>query len=294
MPSNEQNDYFGPPALRVRGTILVIPGRGETPQSYGRFASRLAADAYRVRVLRRPEIDPGDVDGSLRQLADQLGAAVADLASAGPIAQPLVLVGSDSGAAAVGALVAGAAETAAAATGVAVTGAAVTGAAVAGAALRGAVAAGAQREVAWWPQAVVLAGLPGYGAHVVAGWDEELAARTSCPAHRAVLSDDSQVQRGTLDDPLPTALLDAVYGSTVELPHLLLVGDSDEYADRDALARAAKALPQARLSVVRGAHHDVLNDLQHRSVAAEAVTFLEALRDESSLVPIVNVESSTW
>jgi hypothetical protein len=46
--------------------------------------------------------------------------------------------------------------------------------------------------------------------------------------------------------------------------------------------------------VVRGAHHDVLNDLQHRSVAVEVVGFLEALRNEPSLEPVIAVESSAW
>ncbi|SDJ39707.1 Lysophospholipase, alpha-beta hydrolase superfamily [Frankineae bacterium MT45] len=257
-----QHDYFAPHGLRVRGTVLVVPGRGETPHSYGRFASRLAADAYRVRVLQAPEIHSDDaqsIEGSLDSLGEQITGAIAELESAGPLAHPLVLVGSDSGAAAIAALL-----------------------------------TRAESTLAWWPQAVVLAGLPGYSAHESADWDDELAGRTSCPSHRSVLSEDEQVQRGTLDDALPASLLDTVYGSTVELPHLLLVGDSDPYADREALSRAAKALPQARLSVVRGGHHDVLNDLQHRSVAAEVVTFLEALRDEFSLVPIVTVEASAW
>jgi alpha-beta hydrolase superfamily lysophospholipase len=72
----------------------------------------------------------------------------------------------------------------------------------------------------------------------------------------------------------------------------MLVGDADLLADRDAIARAAKALPAARLAIVRGGHHDVLNDLQHRSVAAEIITFLEALRTD--LVPAIAVEASTW
>ena len=55
-----------------------------------------------------------------------------------------------------------------------------------------------------------------------------------------------------------------------------------------------QSLSRARLSVVRGAHHDVLNDLQHRAVAAEVVTFLEALRNEPSLDPILQVESNGW
>jgi alpha-beta hydrolase superfamily lysophospholipase len=80
----------------------------------------------------------------------------------------------------------------------------------------------------------------------------------------------------------------------VDIPHLLLAGDADPWADRDELARFAKALPSARLTVVHGAHHDVLNDLQHRSVAAEIVTFLETLRGGPPLARILEVESSTW
>jgi alpha-beta hydrolase superfamily lysophospholipase len=261
MSEHTEHDYVGPHGLRVRGTVLVVPGRGETAHTYVRFGARLAADAYRVRVLAAPDLDPDDIESSLDRLAGQITEAITDLESSGPLTRPLVLIGSDSGAAALGA-----------------------------------VTARAETSAAWWPQAVVLAALPGYGrpdngANV---WEDELDARTACPVHRAVLSDDAAVQRGTLADAVPAALLDAAYGSTVDLPHLLLVGDSDRYADHDALTRAAKALPRARLTQVRGAHHDVLNDLQHRSVAAEVVTFLEALRDESVLLPIVNVESSAW
>jgi alpha-beta hydrolase superfamily lysophospholipase len=255
-----QHDYTGPPGLRTRGTVVILPGRGETAGSYARFGQRLAADAYRVRVLATGQIDAGDVEGSLDRLAVELSEMLAELHIAGdPIVRPLVLIGADSGAAAVAALV-----------------------------------ARADVSAAWWPQAVVLAGLPGYGSHQSGSWGEELDARTSCPVQRDVLSGDAAVQRGALDTSVPGALLDAAYDSTVDLPYLVLIGDSDRYADREALTRAAKALPRARLAVVRGAHHDVLNDLQHRSVAAEVVTFLEALRDESALVPIVSIESSAW
>ena len=178
--------------------------------------------------------------------------------------RPLVLVGSDTGAATVAALVA-----------------------------RSGNQLGAP-ELPWWPQALVLAALPGYAASQLGGWDDELNVRTHCSVHRGVLTADESVQRGTLSAAVPRALLDAAYASTADLPQLLLVGDADPLADRDALARAAKALPAARLDVVHGAHHDVLNDLQHRSVAAEVVTFLEALRNEPSLEPIVTVRSSAW
>ena len=74
----------------------------------------------------------------------------------------------------------------------------------------------------------------------------------------------------------------------------VLVGDSDPIADHAALTQLAKALPTARLSSIQGAHHDVLNDLQHRSVAAEVVSFLEVLRNGQPLRSIVAVEPSAW
>jgi alpha-beta hydrolase superfamily lysophospholipase len=256
-------DYTGPQGLRTRGTVLVVPGRGESQAAYQRLGRRLAADSYRVRVLPAPLIAEADLAGSLDRLAAQLAGAVAGTGADGPV-RPLVLVGSDSGAAALAALVA-----------------------------RPATPSGGL-GTPWWPQALVLAALPGYGAQQPGSWDEELDVRTHCTVHRGVLSDDESVQRGTLAAAVPGALLDAAYGNTTDVPQLLLVGDADPLADTGALTQYAKALPAARLVVVRGAHHDVLNDLQHRSVAAEVVTFLEALRNEPSLEPIVAVGSSAW
>ncbi|MFG2784253.1 alpha/beta hydrolase [Streptomyces prunicolor] len=249
----QYSDYFGPAGLRVRGTVLVVPGRGETRSTYARFGKRLAADAYRVRVIDAPDLDAVDLDGLAARLADAAeGTAVDD-----GVVRPLVLVGSDSGAAAIAALLG--------------------------------EAAGSE------PDAVVLAGLPGLapGTTATAGtWDEELDVRSSCPAHRGVLTQDPEVRRGSLDEAIPEAVLTAAYDSEATVPALLLVGDADPLADHEALARTAKSLSRARLSVVHGAHHDVLNDLQHRSVAAEVVTFLENLRNE--LRPLVTVRSSAW
>jgi alpha-beta hydrolase superfamily lysophospholipase len=262
----DYTDYTGPGGLRTRGTVLVVPGRGESEATYRRFGRRLAADSYRVRVLPAPVIAEADLAGSLQRFAAQLADAVAGTGADGldGAVRPLVLVGSDTGAAAVAALVARS------------------------------VPQPGTPDVPWWPQALVLAALPGYAAHQPGSWDDELDVRTQCSVHRAVLSDDESVPRGTLSAAVPGALLDAAYGSTADVPQLLLVGDADPLADRDALAQAAKALPAARLVVVRRAHHDVLNDLQHRSVAAEVVTFLETLRNEPPLEPIVEVESSAW
>lgn len=249
-------DLTGPEGLRIRGTVLVVPGRGETAATYRRFGSRLAADAYRVRVLAGPAVPA--TAATLHETGAALTAALEGLTE--ELVRPLVLVGSDASAASVAALV-----------------------------------AGGSAESVWWPDAVVLAGLPGYGSHDLGSdWDSELEARTHCPAHRGVLSTDPALRRGVLGAALDDALLDLAYGSLAGVPQLLLVGEADPIADRDSLARAAKSLPAARLSMVSAAHHDVLNDLQHRSVAAEVVSFLEVVRNGAPLRPIVTQESSAW
>ncbi|WOX15203.1 alpha/beta hydrolase [Streptomyces sp. N50] len=254
----QYSDYFGPEGLLVRGTVLVVPGRGETRATYARFGRRLAADAYRVRVIDAPDLDTED----LPALAARITTAAEDTTAEDGVAGPLVLVGADSGAAAVAALLG--------------------------------------QDSGTRPDAVILAGLPGRAPAVTATagtWDEELDVRTSCPAHRGLLTQDTEVRRGSLDDAVPEAVLTAAYDSAASdsaaaVPVLLLVGDSDPLADHEALAHTAKSLGRARLSVVHGAHHDVLNDLQHRSVAAEVVTFLETLRNE--LRPLLTVRSSAW
>lgn len=255
---SEYTDHHGPEGLLVRGTVVVVPGRGETRDTYTRFGRRLAADAYRVRIVDAPgtgELDP--VDGPAR-FAERVRDAVEGAGGPDGVAEPVVLVGADTGAVAVAALL-----------------------------------ARPDGLAARPPRAAVLAGLPAPGTALGGGgWDEELDARTSCPAHRGVLTGDAGVRRGRLGEAVPAEALAAAYEGRSEVPVLLLAGGADALADRPALARLAGALPRARLSVALDAHHDVLNDLQHRSVAAEVVTFLETLRNE--LRPLVSVESSAW
>jgi pimeloyl-ACP methyl ester carboxylesterase len=70
----------GPAA--VRGTVVVLPGRGEHGGVYERFGRRLAYDAYAVHAVGAG--------------AAALAKTVAGLAAGGP--GPVVLVGSDTGA----------------------------------------------------------------------------------------------------------------------------------------------------------------------------------------------------
>ncbi|MFI0239841.1 alpha/beta hydrolase [Streptomyces sp. NPDC016845] len=252
-------DHHAPEGLLTRGTVVVVPGRGETRGAYRRLGERLAADAYRVRVVDAAEFDAAD---DLPAALDALGARTAAAVPEDDTARPLVLIGSDTGAAALAALF------------------------------------GREEGVPGLrPDALVLAGLPGNGAAATGTtWDEELDVRTTCPTHRGLLTDDTQVRRGALDAPVPDALLEAAHAGASPLPRLLLVGDGDPLADHDALTALTRTLPRARLAVVRGARHDVLNDQQHRSVAAEIVTFLETLRaaDGGGLTPIVTVRASAW
>jgi alpha-beta hydrolase superfamily lysophospholipase len=70
-----------------RGTLIVLPGRGETAASYERFGRRLSSDAYKVRLV------PMALD-DLEDVTDTVGKLLADES----LPAPKVLVGSDSGA----------------------------------------------------------------------------------------------------------------------------------------------------------------------------------------------------
>jgi alpha-beta hydrolase superfamily lysophospholipase len=76
-----------PEGIAVRGTLVVIPGRGEQPAHYERFGRRIAADGYRVHAVTDPVQDAAL---TLSQVTDQL---------TGPqVPAPRVLAGSDTGA----------------------------------------------------------------------------------------------------------------------------------------------------------------------------------------------------
>jgi alpha-beta hydrolase superfamily lysophospholipase len=76
-----------PEGIAVRGTLVLIPGRGEQPAHYERFGRRIAADGYRVHAVTDPTQDAAF---TVSQVTDQL---------TGPGRPgPRVLAGSDTGA----------------------------------------------------------------------------------------------------------------------------------------------------------------------------------------------------
>ena len=73
-----------PGGIAVRGTLVVIPGRGEQPGHYERFGARIAADGYRVHAVTDPATGPALVLSAVNDLVAEPG--------------PVVLAGSDTGA----------------------------------------------------------------------------------------------------------------------------------------------------------------------------------------------------
>ncbi|GAA1855616.1 hypothetical protein GCM10009836_39670 [Pseudonocardia ailaonensis] len=76
-----------PEGVAPRGTVVVVPGRGEHAGVYERFGRRIAADGYRVWAVADPTVDADRALGQIRALLD-------DATEPGP----RVLVGSDAGA----------------------------------------------------------------------------------------------------------------------------------------------------------------------------------------------------
>ena len=76
-----------PEGIATRGTLVVIPGRGEQAAHYERFGRRVAADGYRVHAVTDPTLD-----------AAVTASQISDLLTGPGTPRPLVLAGSDTGA----------------------------------------------------------------------------------------------------------------------------------------------------------------------------------------------------
>jgi len=70
-------------------------------------------------------------------------------------------------------------------------------------------------------------------------------------------------------------------------PTLVLHGSLDPVTEPGLAFGAFAKAPLARLHLVENGHHDVLNDVMHRSVAATIVLFLESLKLGADLPAVV-------
>jgi len=247
-----------PEGLKARGTLIVIPGRGEQPAVYNRFGQRLAGDAYRVYVVGDPTVDAELVREQIEHAVDGTPT-------------PVVLVGSDTGALFAAALVAEERL-----------------ADVAGLILAGLPSPSGESnsDSSGEPSSE---SDPESNGSAADPWESELDARTTCPTHRGRIS-DQLVTRGALYREVPAELLERASLTQIEQPILGLHGQEDPISSLERARESILAAPRAEFVSIAGARHDVLNDQTHRTVAATTVLWLERLRADNDLALIAHAE----
>lgn len=209
-----------------RGTLILLPGRGETATTYERFGRRLSSDSYKVRLVT---VDLDDL-AATREDVEKL---IADES----LPSPKVLVGAD------------------------------TGATLAAALLEEADGA-------------VLAGRATPTSRSVDGWEAAVEARTACPVHRRIIAEDDGYGREALAQQVPD-----VPPTVPSRPVLVLHGLEDVVTPVEDAVGPYRG--HARIRLVKGGRHDILNDVTHRSVAATIVLFLESLKLGSDVPDII-------
>ncbi|MFB8166859.1 alpha/beta hydrolase [Kitasatospora purpeofusca] len=227
--------------VTVRGTVLLLPGRGEHPGVYGRFGRRLAFDGYRVVVPAVPAAGSVPLDGV------DLAGPVAEARESAPPGAPVVLAGSDTGA-----LLALAAARQAAPDGLLLVGLPVT------------VAPPEALDTAdgWTDELGARTSCPAHRSLLAADPDFRPGALAEdVPADLARAAEESAA------DGVPV----------FEVPVLVVHGSADPVSPPATAQRFAERLA-ADLVLVADGRHDALNDAAHRSVAAAVVQWLERLR----------------
>ena len=236
------------PGPAVRGTVILLPGRGEHPGVYERFGRRLAFDAYAVHAISvSPDDDPAD-------LRDQVAALAAEAVA------PVVLAGSDTGALHALALVIESKVDVEA-----LLLAATPGASAASSAFD--ALAGSPE---WEQELALRSSCPTHRGKLTQDTD----------FRRGSLFDP-------VPDRL-RAFLELEASEYESAPPTLVLHGAADLLAPPALARTlVTRLPQAELVLVAGAPHDVLNDATHRSVAGAVVQWLERLRGGAPYAPII-------
>lgn len=126
--------------------------------------------------------------------------------------------------------------------------------------------------------AVVLAGAPTSAGVRGLTWQAELDARTSCREHQDVLRRTTRSSLFADADALVAADLTTPDDAPLPVPTLALHGAEDRISPAEHAVAAYRTLGAHQVTLVAGGRHDVLNDTDHRTVAAALVQFLERVR----------------
>ncbi|MFI0773171.1 alpha/beta hydrolase [Streptomyces sp. NPDC021212] len=173
MSSAQPVHFWDEPAgIAPRGTLVLLPGRGEHGGVYERFGRRISADGYRVRALGDASSDPEAItEAATKLLRDETHPG------------PRVLVGSDTGASHAARL-----------------------AALGATGLDALILAGLPTG----PHPAETATSDAETA--ASDWEDELERRTACPTHRGRLTADAAFRRGALAGPsaLESPVLDGI------------------------------------------------------------------------------------
>lgn len=136
---------------------------------------------------------------------------------------------------------------------------------------------------------LVLAGLPVAGPPTdrLPSWEEELADRTAWPTHRRLLAETDAVRPGALyADRIHANPIGVVGLAAIAVPTLAIHGTADHISEWPVAGRYYTTIPQVEIVGIVGGHHDILNDVSHRTVAAAIVLFLERLRPGPEARPL--------
>jgi len=135
---------------------------------------------------------------------------------------------------------------------------------------------------------VVLIGLPGPGLqHLATPGAEGDAPDSALSPRRHAEHDVDHAGAGEPGGATVPAGLALTGADRVDVPALVLHGDSDPDSPPFGSRVLVSRWPHARLVVVAGSGHHVLEDHQHRSVAAEVLQFLERVRSGALDQPLL-------
>lgn len=140
------------------------------------------------------------------------------------------------------------------------------------------------------PDGLILTGIALPAANT---WQEadELSLRSACPAHGAVVEAAVETESLVTSDvepikPVLPKLKDEIKARGT-VPSVIIHGTDDVIAPIDQVRTLLQNWTSAEFIAIRTGLHDIINDVNHRTVAAEIISFAERLRQGTNAPLIV-------